>query len=221
MDLSGKIALVTGASRGIGAACALGLAKAGAHIVALARTTGGLTELDDRIFAETNKRATLVPLDITDYDALDRLGAALYERFKRLDILVANAAFLHPLSPLGHIRPKDFENALAVNLTANWRLIRAFDPLLRASPKALAIFMTDILAQKPQAFWGGYAASKSGLEALVKTYAAETEHTNIKVEIVDPGITDTKLRRQAFPGTGGEKQPNEKFLYPLLDAFFA
>jgi NAD(P)-dependent dehydrogenase (short-subunit alcohol dehydrogenase family) len=221
LQLNGKIALVTGASRGIGFASALGLAKRGAHIIALARTTGGLQELDDQIFAETGNRSTLVPLDITDYDALDRMGEALFERFKKLDILVANAAKLHALSPLGHIRPKDFEATIATNLTANWRLIRALDPLLRASEKALAVFITDQISQKPEAFWGGYAASKAGLEALAKTYAAEVAHTNIEVKIVDPGITDTKLRRQAFPGSGGEKQPDQSLLFTLLDAFFA
>jgi NAD(P)-dependent dehydrogenase (short-subunit alcohol dehydrogenase family) len=221
LQLNGKIALVSGASRGIGFATSLGLAKRGAHIVALARTTGGLQELDDKIFSETGLRATLVPLSLTDYDALDRLGAALFERFGRLDIFVANAAQLHPLSPLGHIRPRDFENTISVNLTANWRLIRAFDPLLRLAPKALAVFMTDKLAKEPQAFWGGYAASKAALEVLAKTYAAEMEQTAVRVEIIDPGITATKLRRQAFPGGSGEKQPDEALLYPLLDAFFA
>jgi NAD(P)-dependent dehydrogenase (short-subunit alcohol dehydrogenase family) len=221
MDLSEKIALVTGASRGIGFASALGLAKRGAHVVALARTTGGLQELDDAILAATGRNATLVPLDITDYDALDRLGEALFKRFGKLDILLANAARLHELSPLGHIRPRDFENTIAVNLTANWRLIRAMDPLLRAAPKALAVFMTDRLAQEPEAFWGAYAASKAGLEALAKMYAAEAAHTKIRVEILDPGVTETKLRRAAVPGGSGEKKPDETLLYPLLDAFFA
>ncbi len=219
-NLDNKIALVTGASRGIGFACALGLAKRGAHVVALARTTGGLQELDDQIFAATGNRATLVPLDITDYDALDRLGAALHERFRKLDILVGNAAQLHPLSPLGHIRPKDFEKTIAVNLTANWRLLRAMEPLLRAAPKALGIFMTDQMAKQPQTFWGGYAASKAGLEALVKSYVAEVEHKSIRIELLDPGITATKLRRDAFPGGSGEKEPDETLLYPLLDEVF-
>jgi NAD(P)-dependent dehydrogenase (short-subunit alcohol dehydrogenase family) len=216
LDLSGKIALITGASRGIGFASALGLAKAGAHVVALARTTGGLTELDDKIFSETGNRATLVPADITDYDALDRLGAALYERFQRLDILVANAAFLHPLSPLGHITPQDFENTIAVNLTANWRLIRAMDPLLRAAPNALAIFVTDSITHEAQPFWGAYAASKAALEVLAKTYAAEVEHTKVHVEFYDPGPTQTKLRKQAFPGASKAKIPSPEAIYEFL-----
>lgn len=221
MDLSDKIALVTGASRGIGFAAALGLAKRGAHVVALARTTGGLQELDDAILKATGHNATLVPLDMIDYDALDRLGEALFKRYQKLDILVANAAHLHTLAPLGHIRPKEFERAIAVNLTANWRLIRALDPLLRAAPQALAIFITDKIAQQPEAFWSGYAASKAALEVLAKTYAAEVAHTNVRIEIIDPGVTDTKLRRTAAPGAPGDKQPDEKLLYPLLDAFFA
>src|ERR1700733_8148825 len=162
-DLTGRVGLVTGASRGIGRACALGLAKAGAHIVALARTASGLQELDDEIFALTAHNATLVPVDLTDYPAIDRLGAALFERFGRLDILIANAAILGPLSPLMHISPKDFERILAVNLTANWRLIRATDPLLRLAPKALAVFLTDAIASKVPPFWGAYAASKAAL----------------------------------------------------------
>lgn len=219
-DLKGKIALVTGASRGIGYACALGLAKAGAHIVALARTTGGLQELDDEIFAATGARATLVPADIADYDGIDRLGAALNERYDHLDILVANAAQLHPLSPLGHIRPKDFEKIMAVNVTANYRLIRAMDPLLRAAPRAAAVFITDSVAHKAEAFWGPYAASKAALETLAKVYAAETAHTRVTVSLADPGPTNTKLRRQAFPGTSGEKKPDETILFQHLDQIF-
>jgi NAD(P)-dependent dehydrogenase (short-subunit alcohol dehydrogenase family) len=217
MDLSDKIALVTGASRGIGFASALGLAKRGAHIVAIARTTGGLQELDDQIFAETERRATLVPLDITDYEALDRLGAALYERFKRLDILVANAAYLHPLSPLGHIKPKDFERTIAVNLTANWRLIRAMDPLLRAAPKARVIFVTDSIAHEARPFWSAYAASKAALEVLAKIYAAETEHTNVSVKFFDPGPTQTNLRKVAFPGSEKEKEPLPEAIYEVFN----
>lgn len=220
-DLTGKLALITGASRGIGHASAVGLAKAGAHIVALARTTGGLQELDDEIFAATNRHATLVPVDMTDYDALDRLGEALHKRFGKLDILVANAANLHPLSPLGHIQPKDFERTMNVNVTANWRLLRSMDPLLQAAPRALAVFMTDSLTKNPQAFWSGYTASKAALEALAKTYAAEVEHKNIRVALVDPGPTDTKMRRQVMPSAQIDHKPSEDLLYPLLRDFFA
>ncbi len=216
IDLTGKIALVTGASRGIGYSAALGLAKAGAHIVALARTTGGLQDLDDEIFKATNAHATLVPVDVTDYDALDRLGAALFERYGRLDILLANAGAIHALMPLGHLRPKDFDKIIATNLTANWRLLRAMGPLLRAAGSAGVFVISDAQAQNPSAFYSAYAASKAGLEALAKSYAAEMAHTNIMVEIIDPGPTDTSLRRQVFPGTDGEKKPSEQLLMPYL-----
>ena len=209
---------MTGASRGIGYATALGLAKAGAHVVALARTTGGLQDLDDEIFKATNAHATLVPADITDYDALDRLGAALFERYGKLDILVANAGAIHALMPLGHLRPKDFDKIIATNLTANWRLLRAMDPLLRAAASASVFIISDEQAQKPGAFYSAYAASKAGLEALAKSYAAEISQKNISVQIIDPGPTDTALRRQVFPGGSGEKKPDENLLMPYLQA---
>jgi NAD(P)-dependent dehydrogenase (short-subunit alcohol dehydrogenase family) len=198
-DLNGRIALVTGASRGIGAAMAELLAAAGAHIVAVARTTGGLEALDDRI-KEKGGTATLVPLDLLDYDGIDRLGGALYERFGKLDILVGNAGMLGPLSPLGHIDPKPWENVLAVNVTANWRLIRSMDPLLRQSDAGRAVFISSGAATNVRAFWGAYSVSKAALDALVRTYAEETRTTPVRVNLFNPGATRTKMRAQAMPG---------------------
>ena len=197
--LANKIALVTGASRGIGKAVALELARAGAHVVALARTTGGLEELDDAIQA-TGGSATLVPADLKDGPAIDRLGASLHERYGRLDVLVANAAILGALSPLGHIDPKVWDEVIAINLTAQWRLVRSLDPLLRQSEAGRAVFMTTSVAQKAVPYWGAYAISKIGLEMLARLYAAETEKTNVKANIFNPGPTRTRMRAQAMPG---------------------
>lgn len=197
--LSGKIALVTGASRGIGKAVALELAREGAHIVGLARTSGGLEELDDAIQA-AGGTATLVPADLKDGAAIDRLGASLFERYKRLDILVANAAILGVLSPLGHLDPKVWDDVIAINLSAQWRLIRSLDPLLRQSEAGRAVFLTSGVAQKAVPYWGAYAVSKAGLEMLARIYAAETEKTNVRVNIFNPGPTRTRMRAQAMPG---------------------
>ena len=197
--LSGKIALVTGASRGIGYALSLALAREGAHVVAVARTVGGLEELDDEIVAAGGS-ATLVPADITDYPAIDRLGEAIFERWKHLDILIGNAGVLDQLSPLGHIKPKVWDEAVAVNLTANWRLIRSLDPLLRQSPAARAVFVTTGATTKLPAYWGAYSATKAALEALVKTYAAEISKTEIRANLLNPGPTRTAMRAKAFPG---------------------
>ncbi|HEY7459090.1 MAG TPA: SDR family NAD(P)-dependent oxidoreductase [Xanthobacteraceae bacterium] len=197
--LANKIALVTGASRGIGKATAMALANAGAHVVALARTTGGLEELDDAI-QKAGGSATLVPADLKDGPALDRLGASLYERYKRLDVLVANAAILGTLSPLGHIDAKVWDEVIAINLTANWRLIRSLDLLLRQSEAGRAVFLTSSVTFTIFPYWGAYAASKAGLEMLARTYAAETEKTNVKVNIFNPGPTRTRMRAQAMPG---------------------
>jgi NAD(P)-dependent dehydrogenase (short-subunit alcohol dehydrogenase family) len=194
-----RIALVTGASRGIGRATALALAKGGAHIVAMARTQGGLEELDDEIKA-AGGAATLVPADIKDYAAIDRLGAAIFERWGRLDILVGNAGVLGKLSPLGHIDPKVWDDVMAVNLTANWRLIRSLDPLLRASDAGRAVFVTSGLAYKCFAYWGGYSVSKAALEALVKTYAAENATTAVRANLFSPGPVRTRMRAAAMPG---------------------
>jgi NAD(P)-dependent dehydrogenase (short-subunit alcohol dehydrogenase family) len=197
--LAGKIALVTGASRGIGRATALKLAEAGAHVVALARTTGGLEELDDEIM-KAGGTATLVPADMRDFPAFDRLGASLAERYGRLDVLVGNAGLLGTLSPLPHIEPKEWEEVLAVNVTANWRLIRALDPLLRAADAGRVVFVTSGITYRARAYWGTYAVSKIALELLARTYAAETAETKVKVNLFNPGPIRTGMRAKAMPG---------------------
>jgi NAD(P)-dependent dehydrogenase (short-subunit alcohol dehydrogenase family) len=197
--LADRIALVTGASRGIGYAAALALAKAGAHIVAVARTVGGLEELDDAIKA-AGSSATLVPLDLTDYQGIDRLGLALHERFGRLDVLVGNAGILGPLSPLGHVEAKAWDEVMAVNVTANWRLIYAMDPLLKFSDAGRVVFVSSGVAALALAYWGPYAVSKAALETLARTYAAETATTNVRVNLLTPGPVRTRMRAQAMPG---------------------
>lgn len=199
--LANRIALVTGASRGIGYAVAKELARRGAHVVALARTQGGLEELDDEIRA-LGGEATLAPCDITDFDALDRLGLALYERWKRLDILVGNAGFLTTLSPLAHVAPKDFDKTFAVNVTANWRLIRSLDPLLRQSDAGRAVFLSSGAGHPAEArpYWGLYGASKAALDLLVRSYAAETATSSVRAMLVDPGPLRTAMRARAMPG---------------------
>jgi NAD(P)-dependent dehydrogenase (short-subunit alcohol dehydrogenase family) len=197
--LSDRIALVTGASRGIGAATALALAKAGAHVVATARTVGGLEELDDAIRA-VGSSATLVPLDLKDYDGIDRLALALHERYRKLDVLVANAGILGPLSPLGHVEPKAWDDVIAVNVTANWRLIRAMEALLRASDAGRAVFITSGAATSAKAYWGPYAAAKAALDTLARTYAAETANSPVRVNLFNPGGTRTRMRAAAMPG---------------------
>src|SRR3954451_6152304 len=177
LPLQDKIAVVTGASRGIGRECALALARAGAHVVAVARTEGGLTELDDEIRRLTGQPATLVPLDIADGDSLDGLGLALHQRFGRIDILVHAAAILGPVTPVSHIEPKHWERVVALNLTATYRLIRSFEPLLRAPAAGRAIFLPTGLAARPQAFFGLYGVTKAGLENMVRTWADELEQT--------------------------------------------
>jgi NAD(P)-dependent dehydrogenase (short-subunit alcohol dehydrogenase family) len=202
-SLNGRIALVTGASRGIGRAVALQLARAGAHVIALARTQGALEDLDDAIRAEGGDGATLMPCDVKDFDALDRLGATIFARWGKLDILVGNAGALGPVSPLGHVEPHQWDDTFAVNVTANWRLIRSLDPLLRASDAGRAVFITAGVAHAAvfRPYWGPYAASKAALEALARTYAAETMNiTPVRVMIVNPGPMRTKMRAQAMPG---------------------
>lgn len=196
---SPPIALVTGASRGVGRAISLELARQGAHIVALARTQGALEELDDDIRA-LGGQTTLVPCDVTDFDALDRLGAALFERWGKLDIFVGNAGVLGPLSPLAHVDVKDWNRVVAVNVTANWRLIRSLDPLLRASGAGRVLFVTSGAAHKAKPFWGPYAISKAALDAMARTYAAEVENDGVTVMIANPGPLRTRMRAQAMPG---------------------
>jgi NAD(P)-dependent dehydrogenase (short-subunit alcohol dehydrogenase family) len=211
--LTGRIAVVTGASRGIGYEAAKGLAAAGAHVVAVARTVGGLEELDDEIKG-AGGAATLVPLDLKDNAGIDRLGAAIYERWKKLDIFIGNAGILGRLSPLGHIPPQVWEDVIAVNVTANWRLIRSLDPLLRQSDAGRALFMTSVLARRPRPFWGPYSASKAALEALAQTYAKEVEKTAIRVAVIDPGRTRTGLRAQAMPGEDPTTLPEPSAIVP-------
>lgn len=198
--LAGRIALVTGASRGLGAAVARAYARAGAELVLTARTVGALEELDDEIRQIGGRTSLLVPLDLKDGDAIDRLGAALYERFGRLDIFVGNAGQLGTLSPIGHIKPSEWQDVIDVNLTANWRLIRSLDPLLRQSPAGRAIFVTSGAARGPRAYWGGYAVSKAALEMLAGIYAQEIQQTGIRVNLIDPGRTRTRMRAKAYPG---------------------
>jgi len=200
MTLTGKLALVTGASRGIGAATAQALAAAGAHVVLTARTEAGLIEVDDRI-AAAGGTATIAPFDLTDGDAVDRLAAALHARWGKLDVLVMNAATLGSLTPVPHIDAKEFGKVVALNLTANWRLIRAFDPLLRASDAGRLLTLTSSVATTPRAYWGAYAATKAALDTLVLTYGEEVKNTSgVRVAIVDPGATATTMRARAFPG---------------------
>src|SRR5436305_4790532 len=198
-DLSGRIALVTGASRGIGRAAALALAQAGAHVILVARTVGGLEEADDEI-QKAGGSATLVPMNLRDFDAIDRLGASIYERWGKLDALLGNAGVLGQLTPLTHLEPKTFQEVIDVNLTANWRLIRSLDPLLRLSDAGRVLFVTSGAARKHIAFWGGYALSKSALEILALTYAVECETTKIKVNLLNPGPMRTLMRKKAMPG---------------------
>lgn len=197
--LAGTVALVTGASRGIGAAVAERFAREGAHLVLAARTVGGLEETDDRVRA-AGSSATLVPLDLRDFARIDELGAALYQRYGRLDVMVGNAAEFGTFSPLGHIEPKVWDETVALNLTANWRLIRAMDPLLRAADAGRAIFVTCALTREPAAYYGPYAASKAGLEMLVRTYAGELGLTRVRANLIDPGTARTRLRARIFPG---------------------
>jgi NAD(P)-dependent dehydrogenase (short-subunit alcohol dehydrogenase family) len=197
--LHDRVAVVTGASRGIGRAAALALAEAGAHVVALARTQGALEELDDQIRSKGGS-ATLVPVNLKDYPALDRLGAAIHERWGRLDILLGNAGILGEVAPITHIDQPVWDEVMAVNVTANWRLIRSLDPLLRASDAGRALFVTSAAAHKCLAYWGPYSVSKAALEALVRTYAAETVTTPVRVMLINPGPLRTAMRRAAMPG---------------------
>lgn len=197
--LNGRIALVTGASRGIGAAVAKRYAAEGAHVVLAARTVGGLEETDDAIRA-AGGAATLVPLDLGEGGKIDELGARLYERFGKLDVLVGNAGTIGVLTPLTHMDPPVWEKVIGVNLTANWRLLRSMDPLLRRSDAGRAIFVTSGAARGVFPFWGAYAVSKSALEMLVRTYAAEVAEFGVKANVVDPGVVRTAMRAQAFPG---------------------
>ena len=215
MPLAGRIAVVTGASRGIGYQAAKGFAAAGAHVVAVARTVGGLEELDDEVKV-VGGSATLVPLDLRDGEGIDRLGAAIHERWGKLDVLLANAGVLGQLSPLGHIPAKVWDEVMAVNVTANWRLIRSLDPLLRRSDAGRAIFMSSGAAANCRPYWGPYSVSKAALEALARTYAGEVANTPIRVVAVDPGRTRTAMRAKAMPGEDPETLPHPSEIVPYL-----
>ena len=203
--LQDRIALVTGASRGIGRAAAEALASAGAHVIATARTQGGLEALDDAVLAATGVRATLVPMDIRNGDSIDQLGRQIFDRWGRLDILVSAAGDLGQLTPTGHLEPRTFDRAVAVNLIANFRLIRSMEPLLRKSEAGRAIFLTTGRVPRPKAFWSAYAASKAGLESLVRCWAEEMAHTEVRAVLLDPGAMRTRMRAAAFPG----EDPND------------
>lgn len=215
LPFAGRVAVVTGASRGIGYQIARSLGAQGAHVIAIARTVGGLEELDDDIQA-AGGTTTLVPVDLKDFDAIDRLGAAIFERWKKLDILVGNAGILGVLSPVGHISPKVFEEALAVNVTANWRLIRSLDPLLRQSDAGRAVFLTAAEAHSCKPYWSLQATTKAALEALVKTYAAETRNMAVRANLFDPGPVRTALRAKAMPGEDPARLPSAEEIVPAV-----
>ena len=210
-----RLALVTGASRGMGRAVALELARQGAHVVVAARTIGGLEELDDEIRAFGGK-ATLLDLDIRKGDKIDQLGPTLYQRWGRLDILISTAGILGPLSPLHHVTEDAWNAVIDTNLSANWRLIRTLDPLLKRSDGGRALFVASSAASAKTAYWGPYAASKAGLEALVKTYASEVATTPLRVNLVNPGPVRTQLRAKAFPGEDPMTLPAAEDVVPLF-----
>jgi len=210
----GKVALVTGASRGIGRALAIGLAKQGAHVIALARTKGGLEDLDDEVRALGGK-ISLLRFDLRDGERIDPLGPTLYERWKRLDIFVGNAGILTPLTPLGHVKEADWSASLAVNVTANWRLLRTLDPILRLAPAARVLFLTSGASERCRSYWGPYSVSKAALDALAMTYAHEIETTNVKVNLLDPGRIRTRMRAQAYPGENEAALPPPEAIVPI------
>ncbi|NGO63211.1 SDR family NAD(P)-dependent oxidoreductase [Rhizobium daejeonense] len=207
VDLKGRIALVTGASRGIGYFTALELAKAGAHVIACARTVGGLEELDDAI-KKAGGSATLAPFDLADMNAIDALGGSIHERWGKLDILIANAGVLGVISPVDHIEAKVFEKVMNINVTATWRLIRSVAPLISKSDAGRALILSSGAAHKCRPFWGAYSASKAAVEALARTWAAETQRLPLRILSIDPGATRTAMRAQAVPGEDPETLPH-------------
>jgi NAD(P)-dependent dehydrogenase (short-subunit alcohol dehydrogenase family) len=214
-DLAGKVVLVSGASRGIGYAAAREAARRGAHVIAIARTIGGLEELDDEI-KRTGSSATLVPLDLRDGDAIDRLGLAIFERWGKLDGLIANAGVLGVLSPLTHISPAEFEKTFAINVTANFRLLRSFDLLLQKSDAGRAVFVSSSSARSSRPYWGLYAASKAALDAMVKSYAGEMAPTTVRANIFYPGAVRTAMRALAMPGEDPDTLPRPAVIAPKL-----
>ncbi len=214
---TGRIALVTGASRGIGRACALALAKAGAQVIACGRAKAALEELDDEIIKATGQHATLISFDITDNDAFDRLSSVLFERFGRIDVLVHAAAISGTLSPVTHHEPKDFDKVVAVNLGATYRILRALEPLLRQSVAGRAIFLTTgASVTQGRAFWGPYGATKAAMETLVRAWADEIEITPVRAAIVSPGAMRTRMRATAYPGEDPETVPLPAEIAPLI-----
>ena len=221
-DTAKPVALVTGASRGIGAATAEALAVAGHHVILTARDENRLTETEGRIHG-AGGTATIAPFDLADNDAIDRLAAAVGTRWGRLDVLVLNAAQLGTLTPVTHTAPKEWDKVIGLNLTANWRLLRAFDPWLRASPAADLVALTSSLGSAPRAYWGAYAASKAALESLIATYGLETAAvTAIRTHVIDPGATRTTMRARAFPGEDpASVKPPEAVAATILAALAA
>jgi NAD(P)-dependent dehydrogenase (short-subunit alcohol dehydrogenase family) len=219
--LAGKIALVTGATRGIGRASAVALAAAGAHVIAVGRTQGALEELDDQIGALGAHRPTLVPLDLTQGDAIDVLGAEIFNRHGHLDILVHAAGMLGGLWPVAHVDPKLWDKVVSTNLTSVYRLIRSTEPLLRRADAGRALFLTSGRAARPKAFWGAYSATKAALEALVRCWADEIEHTNVRAVLVDPGQMRTRMRAEAFPGEDPDTLPDPSEIGPMIVALAA
>ena len=215
MNFSGRVILVTGASRGIGRAAALALATRGAHVLALARSIDALEELDNDIQA-AGGTATLVPLDVRDFAGIDRLAAALTERWGKLDGLFGNAGILGPVSPLTHIQPRAWDDLFVVNLTAHWRLLRSLDPLLRKSDAGRVLFVSSGAAHFNRPYWGGYAITKAALEVLTFTYAAECSGTNVTANALNPGPTRTRMRAEAFPGEDPATLPAPEELAPLI-----
>ena len=213
--LEHKIALVTGASRGIGRAAAVALGRAGAHVICVARTVGGLEDTDDAI-VKAGGSATLVPLNLKDFAAIDRLGASIFERWGRLDAFLGNAGLLGALTPLAQLEPKLFTELVEINITANWRLIRSLDPLLRQSEAGRALFITSGAAHKHTPYWGGYAMSKVALESLGLTYAAECGGTKVKVNLLNPGPIRTAMRAKAMPGEEPSSLKRPEDLAPLI-----
>jgi NAD(P)-dependent dehydrogenase (short-subunit alcohol dehydrogenase family) len=217
LTLQGSVALVTGASRGIGAATAIELARLGAHVVITARTQGGLEETDDAI-RELGGSATLLPLDLADGEQVDAIGPSIYQRFSRLDVLVHCAGALGRLTPVSHILPNDWADVIAVNLSAAWRLIRTCDPLLRNAETGRAVFVSDEHACEPHAYWGAYGATKAGMQHLVLTWAQELRITRVKVNLFVPGPTATRLRAHAMPGEDQATLPKPTDIAPAIAA---
>ncbi len=212
---SQRVALVTGASRGIGRAVALALAKQNIHVLLLARTQGGLEDVYDEIVAADGE-ATGVPMDLTDYDAIDRLGGVIAERWGKLDVFVGNAGILGPISPVAHMTPNEFEKTLAINVTSNARLIRALEPLLLASDTGRAVFLTSGAAYSTKPFWGAYSTSKAALDALVKSWANEQKNTSLKINLYSPGPVRTAMRAQAMPGENPSTLPTAEDVAPQI-----